>query len=84
MILTPVLVDWPVDVAWSISSSAQYALQKYFSHPSLIIYFSPNLSIKLKLKLQIGGRLLMTTHLAQSNYLTSQQHVRLCCAFYQP
>jgi len=41
----------------SIPSSAQYVtLQKYFSHPSLVIYFSPTLPIKLKLRLrkQVG------------------------------
>jgi hypothetical protein len=43
----------------SISTCAQYAtLKKYFSHPSLVIYFFHPL-IKLKLGLQIGGRLLL-------------------------
>jgi hypothetical protein len=40
---------------------------KKFSHPSLIIYFFPTPPIKLKLGLQIGGRLI-TTHLDQSNH----------------
>jgi hypothetical protein len=31
------------------------------------------LPIKLKLGLQIGGRLLITTHLDQSNYITNQK-----------
>jgi hypothetical protein len=31
---------------------------KKFSHPSLIIYFIPTPPIKLKLGLQIGGRLI--------------------------
>jgi hypothetical protein len=51
----------------SISSSAQYrTLQKYFSHPSLVTYLFPTPSIKLKLGLQKGGRLLMAKHLDQS------------------
>jgi len=39
----------------------------------LIIYFSPTPPIKLKLGLQIGGRLLIATHLDQSNYRTNQK-----------
>jgi hypothetical protein len=50
-------------------------LQKYFSHPSLVIYFFPTTQLKLKLGLQIGGRLLIATHLYQSNYLANQQQV---------
>jgi hypothetical protein len=56
------------------SSSSQYVTrQKYFSHPSLVIYCLPTPHIKLKLQLQIGGRLLIATHLDQSNYLANQQ-----------
>jgi hypothetical protein len=33
-------------------------LPNYFSHPSLVIYFSPNPPIKVSLGLQRGGRLL--------------------------
>jgi hypothetical protein len=40
-------------------------LEKYFSHPSLVI---PTLLIKLKLGLQIGGKLLASDHLNQSIY----------------
>jgi hypothetical protein len=50
-------------------------LQKYFSHPSLVIYIFPTLPIKLKLGLQIGGRLLIATHLDQPNYLGNQQQL---------
>jgi len=59
-------------------------LQKYFSHPSLVIYSFPTTPIKLKLGLQISGRLQIATHLNQSN-LSSQSaaDVGLCCAFYQ-
>jgi hypothetical protein len=51
-------------------------LQKYFSHPSLIvIYFFPTPPIKLKLGLQTGGRLLIVAYLDQSNYVANQQPV---------
>jgi hypothetical protein len=60
----------------SISSCAQYVtLQKYFSYPSLVIYFFRTPPIKLKLVLQIGRRLLIASHLNQSNYLANQQQV---------
>jgi hypothetical protein len=49
---------------------------KYFLHPSLVIYFSPTPPVKLKLGLQMRGkRLLIATHLAQSNHLVDQQQV---------
>jgi len=52
-----------------LSTNAQYVtLQTYFGHPSFT-----TLPIKLKLGLQIGGRLLITTHLDQSNYITTNQ-----------
>jgi hypothetical protein len=41
-------------------------LQKYFSHPSLVIYFFATPPIKLKLGQQIGGGLLIANHLDQS------------------
>jgi hypothetical protein len=44
-------------------------LQKYFSHPSLVIYFFPTPPIKLKLGLQMVGRL------DQSIYMANQQQV---------
>jgi hypothetical protein len=48
----------------SISISAQYAtLQKYFSHPSLVMYSFVTPPIKLKLGQQIGGGLLIVKHL---------------------
>ncbi len=46
------------------------ALQKYFSNPST--NFFPNPSIKLKLGLQVRWRLLIATHLDQSNYLANE------------
>jgi hypothetical protein len=48
---------------FSITSRAPYMiLQNYFSHPSLVIYFLLlNPTIKLKLGLQIGERLLIAT-----------------------
>ncbi len=39
----------------------------------LVTYFFPTPPIKLKLGLQIDGRLLIATHLDKSNYLTSQK-----------
>jgi hypothetical protein len=39
---------------------------KDISHPSLVIYLSPASPIKLKRRLQIGGRLLIATHMDQS------------------
>jgi hypothetical protein len=51
----------------SIFSGTQYVnLQKYFSHPSLVIYFFATPPIKLKLGQQIGGGLLIANHLDQS------------------
>jgi len=51
----------------SISSCAHYVtLQKYFSRPSLVIYFFATPPIKLKLGQQIGGGLLIANHLDQS------------------
>jgi hypothetical protein len=47
-------------------------LQKKFLHPSFS-YFFPTPPIKLKLGLQIGGRLLIAKHLDQSNYLANQK-----------
>ncbi len=58
----------------SISSNVQYVtLQKYFSHPSSVIHFFRTQPIKLKLRLQIGGRLLIANHLDQSLQLTHQK-----------
>ncbi len=51
------------------------SFKNIFSHPSLVIYFFPTSPIKLKLGLQIRGRLLIPTHVDQSNYLTNQQQV---------
>ncbi len=38
---------------------------KYFSHPSVVIYFFPTPPIKLKLGLQMGASLLIANHLDQ-------------------
>jgi hypothetical protein len=51
-------------LSWSIFSGAQYVtLQKYFSHPSLVIYFFAG---RTELGQQIGGELLKANHLDQS------------------
>jgi hypothetical protein len=65
------------------SNNAKYVtLQKYFSHPSLIVYLLLIPPIKLKLGLQINGKLLTTTRLNQLTYVGSQSIpcVRLCYA----
>ncbi len=81
---------------WSISSGAQYvALDKYFSHPSLVIYFFATPPIILKLGQQIStnsnppGPIIM---IDQSETLISSEIVFIalfsagaqrCCVFYQ-
>jgi len=46
---------------------------KNISHiQGLVIYFYPTPLIKLKLRLQTGGRLLIATHLDQSNHLANR------------
>jgi hypothetical protein len=62
----------------SISSGTQYmTLQKYFSHPSLVICFYPTPTHKTKTG--TAKRRETTnkegTHLDQSNYLANQQQV---------
>jgi hypothetical protein len=56
-----------------------------FLHPRLVIYFFPNPPIKLTLRLQTGGGLIVATHLDQSNYQANQgssvqpqHHVEKC------
>ncbi len=59
----------------SIFCNDQYVtIQKYFLHLSLVIWFFPTPPIKLKLVLQIGGRLLIANHLDKSLLLTNQNH----------
>jgi hypothetical protein len=61
----------------SISNGAQYVtLQKYFSHPSLVIYFLSTPTIKLMLGYQIGGGLLIANHLDQSLIRNTEQQVK--------
>ncbi len=47
-------------------------MKNYFSHPSFSFFF-PTPPTKLKLGLQKGRRLLIATHLDQSNYLANQK-----------
>jgi hypothetical protein len=47
-------------------------LQKYFSHPSLVVYFLPT---PTKTGTAMGGRLQIATHLYQANYLANQQQL---------
>jgi hypothetical protein len=76
-----------------------YDLAKmYFTSKFSYLHFS-NPTYKLKLRPQIGGRLLITNHLKQSLWLVNQKEgtavrsyllhcslegVRLCCGFYKP
>jgi hypothetical protein len=63
----------------SISHGAQYVTtlwKKYFSHPSLVIYFFQHpIDKKLKLRLQIGKRLLIATHSTIGTIYPNQQRV---------
>jgi hypothetical protein len=65
------------DVCKSISSGAHYVtLQKYFSHPSLVIYFfaTPPPHIRTATETQeIGGRLLIANHLDQSLWWANEK-----------
>jgi hypothetical protein len=47
--------------------------KKYFSHPSFSYQRFSNFTHKLKLGRQVGGRLLIATHLEESNYLPNQK-----------
>jgi hypothetical protein len=57
------------------------ALQKYFSHPSLVIFFSPTPSIKLIFRLQMDGRLLIATLLDESIQPYQQQVLSFAVPF---
>jgi hypothetical protein len=48
------------------SIAQNVTLQKYFSHPSLVIYFFATPPIEMKLGQQIGEGLLRANHLDQS------------------
>ncbi len=49
-------------------------LQKYFSHPSIVIYFFATPPIKLKLRQQTGRGLLIANHLDESLWWANQKH----------
>jgi hypothetical protein len=84
---------------YSIPTSTQYVnLPKYFSQPSLVIYFFATPPMKLKRGPQMW-ELLIANHLDQSLWLANPKQgaavrsyllhsslagVQLCCAFYQP
>jgi hypothetical protein len=51
---------------WNNVAGAESVTQKYFAHPSLVIYFFPTPPLKQKLGLQIRERLLRATQLNQS------------------
>jgi hypothetical protein len=58
-----------VRAALTLLSAPYVALQQYFSHRRLVIYNFTTSSIKLKLGLQKGERLLIATHMDRSNHL---------------
>jgi hypothetical protein len=49
-------------------------LQKYFSHPSLVVYFFATPPIKLKVGQQICEGVLIVNHLDQSLWWANQKH----------
>jgi hypothetical protein len=49
-------------------------LQKYFSHPSIVIYWFATPPGKLKLEQPIGGGLLIANYLDQSLSWASKKH----------
>jgi hypothetical protein len=51
------------------------ALQEYFSQSNKSYLFFPNLTHKTEIGTRKGGRLLIATHLDQSNHLANQQQV---------
>ncbi len=63
----------------SISSSGQYVTCKNISQIQVQLFTFSNPTHKTKTGTEIGGRLLIATHLDQSNYLTNQ-HEMLCLA----
>jgi hypothetical protein len=72
----------------SSSTCAQYeTLQKYFWLLRLVRYVLSNLTDKTKIgpETKTGQRLLIASHLRQSNYLAIQHRgVTLCSALYHP
>jgi hypothetical protein len=63
-------------LSWkSITSSAHYVTAKIFLASKFSYLLFPNPPLKLKLALQKGWKLLIGTHLDQSNYLANQQEV---------
>jgi hypothetical protein len=67
-----VATSWPVLRAFpTVLSMWPY---QNISHIQVLVFsFFPTPPIKLKLGLQMSGRLLIATHLDQSNYLPNQQ-----------
>jgi hypothetical protein len=63
-----------IGTCWSNSTQdEQVALQQYFSYPRLIIYFFPTSLIELKPAK--GGKVIIATHMDQSNHRANQQRV---------
>jgi hypothetical protein len=84
--ITPIGVKWLKKKA-SLMVLSMWLLygKKYFSHLSLVIYIFPTPLIKLKLRSQIGERLLIANPLHQWRTIYPNQQrvsVRHCCAFF--
>jgi hypothetical protein len=48
--------------------------KKFLTSKYQLLTFFPTAPVKLKLELQVGGRLVIATHWDQSNYLPNQKH----------
>jgi hypothetical protein len=57
-----------------LSTCPLSCIRKYFSHPSLVIYFFTTPPIKLKLRQQIGRGVLTANHLDQSLWWANQKY----------
>ncbi len=70
------VLKWEATVMWP-SKNISHNPRKSISHnPSSLVFFPISSPIKLKLGLQIGGRLLIANHLDQSLWLTSHNTKR--------
>jgi hypothetical protein len=58
-----------------VRAAAPIALQEHFSQSKISYLLFPNLTHKTEIGTRKGGRLLIATHLHQSNHLANQQQV---------
>jgi hypothetical protein len=62
-------------VMTKVRAAAPMALQEHFSQSKISYLLFPNLTHKTEIGTRKGGRLLIATHLHQSNHLANQQQV---------